>query len=50
MGFLNSSAKNFDISGLSFYCIFGTYVNGAYVAIPGWGISCDLSAYGNDEL
>ena len=46
--FLTSSAQEFSVAGLSFYCIYGTYINGAYVAILNWGVSADLSAYGNN--
>ena len=46
--YFTSSAQDFSVAGLSFYCIYGTYINGAYVAILNWGISADLSACGND--
>lgn len=35
---------NITTHGLSFLCIFGEHVNGAYIAIVNFGISAELSA------
>lgn len=37
----------FESHGFSFLCIFGTHVNGGYVAILNWGVSAELSSFDN---
>ena len=32
-----------DCHGLNFLCIYGTHINGGYVAILNWGVAAELS-------
>ena len=34
-----------DCHGLNFYCVYGTYINGGYLAILNWGVSAELSSH-----
>ena len=45
---LISCEKNISCHGLSFLCIYGTHVNGGFVAILNWGVSAELSVHSSD--
>ena len=36
-----------EFNGCSFLVIFGKHVNGGFICIPNWQISCEASADGN---
>lgn len=46
-----TTAREFSVveNGNSFLCIVGHHVNGSYIAILNWGVSAELSAFGDAE-
>lgn len=40
--------ENIDCWGMSFVCIYGTHINGGYVAITNWGVAAELSDHQGD--
>ena len=40
---VSAKEKNIDAGGYSFLCIFGTHINGGFLAIPNWNICVELS-------
>ena len=39
--------KSLDYNGYSYLTIFGTHINGGFIAIPNWGIACEADDDGN---
>lgn len=37
-----------DSYGYNFLCIYGSHINGNYIAIINWGVSAELSSFPND--
>ena len=35
--------RQLDIRGYSYTVIFGSHINGGFIAIPGWGVACEAS-------
>ena len=54
MGKINSFYKStieeasVDSYGYNFLCVYGSHINGNYLAILNWGISVELSSFSND--
>lgn len=46
-----TTAREFSVveKGNSFLCIVGHHINGSYIAILNWGVSAELSAFGDVE-
>lgn len=40
---VKSEEASLDICGYSFLCIYGTHINGNYIAMPNWGVATELS-------
>jgi len=42
---MGARCNEMDVSGRgsSFHIIFGRYINGNYLCIPGWNVGCELS-------
>ena len=38
-----------DISGFSYLVIFGHHINGGFIALPGWNITCEASAFADNN-
>lgn len=54
MGKINNFYKStteeasIDSYGYNFLCIYGSHINGNYIAIINWGVSAELSSFPND--
>lgn len=40
---VSAKEKTISAGGYSFLCIFGTHINGGFLAIPNWNICVELS-------
>lgn len=40
---VSAKEKNINAGGYSFLCIFGTHINGGFLAIPNWNICVELN-------
>ena len=41
--------ESISIGGFSYLYIFGRHINGGFICLPGWGITCEASALPNNE-
>lgn len=44
---IKSKEISIDIGDWNFLCAFGTHINGGWIAIINWGVSAELSSFGD---
>lgn len=42
---ITAHEEEFEVCGLSFHCIYGLYINGAWCAIVNWDVCAQLSGH-----